>query len=91
MAINLAKNASVLINYHRPVPLSLNPMPRDEFKDTLQVKCSVDGSTFRSSSSYVISYLTEYRAVTKVSGTFLASLMPHPIPFFCNGRNWEQM
>ena len=70
--------STVLMNYYLTVEglktINENPLPREGSKDTLQIRCVIDGIPYRSSSAYLSSYVTEERYVRQVSGSFVANL-----------------
>jgi len=61
---NLKEPRNVLITYHiivqgLPTSSLRSPLPRENVKDSLQMRCIVDGIPYRYSSSYTSSYLVE--------------------------------
>ena len=78
MSVQLDYQNSLLISYNIIIEglktLSLNPFPRENLKDTLQIRCLVDNVPYRSSSSYITTYITEERFVRELSGVFVANL-----------------
>ena len=78
ISMNKEFTSSVLMNYHLTVEglktINENPLPREGSKDTLQIRCIIDGIPYRSSSVYVSSYVTEERFVRQISNSFVANL-----------------
>ena len=78
MSLYLDYQNSVLISYNLNIEglkiISTNPLPRENVKDTLQIRCLVDNIPYRSSSSYISTYGTEQRIVREVSGFFVANM-----------------
>jgi hypothetical protein len=54
--------------------IDLNPLPRENKKDTLQIRCLIDNTPYRSSSSYISTYATDDFLVKELSGVFAANL-----------------
>ena len=70
-------SVQALVNYRLGVVgpkeyLSGFPVPSDNNKDTIQVRCSVNGIPYRYSSSYGAAYLVEERNIFILSGSFIA-------------------
>jgi hypothetical protein len=51
-----------------------NPLPRESNTDTLQVRCMIDGTPLRHSSSSATTYLVEQRMFFSLSSTFAVNL-----------------
>jgi hypothetical protein len=78
MTLRLDYDNAVLIRYSVMIEglktIDLNPLPRENRKDTLQIRCLIDNTPYRSSSSYLSTYATDDFFVKELSGVFAANL-----------------
>lgn len=78
MTLSLDYNNAVLIQYSIMIEglrtIDLNPLPRENRKDILQIRCLIDSTPYRSSSSYLSTYATGDSFVRELSGIFVANL-----------------
>lgn len=78
MHVHLKHENSVLVSYNILIEglktLLFNPLPRENVKDTIQIRCLIDEIPYRSSSAYISSYITEERFIKELSNTFVVNL-----------------
>jgi hypothetical protein len=78
MQIYLDRNRTSIISYQFSVEalkaLGGSPLPREDSKDSLQIRCLVNGTSNRFTSSFTSVYLVEDQYLFGLSSTFVISL-----------------